>query len=122
MGDMSRMVEAGCAGITDMGSFTVINAGYPGRLNAEVRPANGPGVPTVWTSTYKATNDTQVNVLVDAKGIPPGLYMIAINVRSIGTSRVTSVAVQGWLMIQNPTSPECIERYNRQTPTLVPTP
>lgn len=121
-GDMSRVVEAGCAGITDMGTFTVVNSGYPGRLNAEVRPANGPGVPSVWTSTYKATNDTQISVLVDAKGFPPGLYMVGINVRSTGTSRMTSTVVQGWLMIQYPTTPECVKRYKQQAPTPAPTP
>lgn len=114
VGDMSRVVEAGCAGVTDMGSFTVVNTGYPGRLNAEIKPANGPGVPTVWTSTYTATNSTEVDVLVDAKGIPPGLYMIGINIRAAATDNVTSALVQGWLLIQPPTSPDCVSRYNQQ--------
>jgi hypothetical protein len=112
--ELSRTVEAGCAGITDMGSFTITNHGYPGSLRVEIKPANGPGLPTVWTSTYTATPGTTVDVLVDAKGVPPGLYMIGINVRSVGTPNLSSVLVQGWLIVQNPTSEECISRYNQQ--------
>ncbi len=91
-----------------LGSFTVYNSGYPGHLEVDIRAANAPGRPLVWTSTMRAVDGDEVDVFVDTHGIAPGLYLIAINVRAFGTSRMSSQVVRGWLLLHYPTSPDCI--------------
>ncbi|MCC6904688.1 MAG: hypothetical protein IT326_02525 [Anaerolineae bacterium] len=108
---LTRTAEAGCASRIRMGSFTVENRGYPGPLRVRVEPANAPGTPRVSTSITEAASGTSVEIFVDASGIPPGLYLIAVNLRQVDTDRVTSEVVRGWLLIHYPTSPECIARY-----------
>jgi len=110
--NMTRVVEAGCAGVIDMGSFTVVNAGYPGSLNVVVEPANGPGLPLVATSVQAVSSGDKVDVLVDTRKIQPGLYLIPINLRSVGEKRITSTVVRGWLLLNPPETPECVARFN----------
>jgi len=105
-------VEAGCAGQTRLGEFEVTNTGYPGRLTVQIEPANGPGTAEVWASDVTASEGADVNVFVDATDLDPGLHMIAINLRSAGRQTVSSHVVKGWLLVREPTNPECIERYN----------
>jgi hypothetical protein len=108
---LTRTAEAGCAGAMRLGSFTVRNSGYPGHLDVEIEPANGPGRPQVWTDVDHAISGTDVEVFVDATGIQPGLHLVAINLRAYGTRRMSSHVVRGWLLIHYPTSPECVARY-----------
>lgn len=112
---MTRTAQAGCAGQMRVGSFTVINAGYPGYLEVEIEPANGPGRPLVWTSTDEGVSGTEVEVFVDSTGIEPGLHLIAVNLRTVGSWRISSHAVRGWLLIHYPTSPECVSRFKKQS-------
>jgi len=109
---MSLSLEAGCTGSTKLGTFTVLNSGYPGHLDVEIDPANGPGRPRVWTNIDHAESSTQVDVFVDASGMPPGLHMVAINLRAMGTTRMSSDVVRGWLLIHYPTTPACVNRFN----------
>jgi hypothetical protein len=111
-GGLSRTMEAGCTGPTRLGKFVVLNSGYPGHLEVEIEAANGPGRPTVWTSTDRAESGTEVEVHVDATGMPPGLHMVAINLRAMGTSRMSTDSVRGWLLIHYPTTAACVARFN----------
>lgn len=111
---LTRTAEAGCAGAMELGTFTVRNAGYPGTLEVKVEPANGPGRPLVWTSVDTAENGDEVRVFVDATGVEPGLHLIAINLRTYTTYRVSAHVVRGWLLIHYPTSPECVVRYDEE--------
>ncbi len=110
--NLTRVVEAGCAGVIDMGTFTVVNAGYPGPLSVIVEAANGPGLPLTATSVQSAVSGTKVDVLVDTRKVQPGLYLIPINLRSMGGDRITTTVVRGWLLLHYPTTPECVERFN----------
>jgi len=110
-GGLSRTMEAGCTGPTKLGGFTVLNSGYPGHLSVEIEAANGPGRPTVWTNTDHAESGTQVEVFVDATSMPPGLHLIAINLRAMGSSRMSTDVVRGWLLIHYPTTPACVARW-----------
>ena len=74
----------------------------------DIRAANAPGRPLVWTSPMRAADGDEVDVFVDTHGVAPGLYLIAINVRAFGTSRMSSQVVRGWLLLHYPTSPDCI--------------
>ena len=107
---LTQTAEAGCAGALRLGSFTVLNTGYPGDLEVAVEPVNGPGRPVVWTSTDEAESGTEVEVFVDATGIEPGLHMIAVNLRTVGQALTSSYVVRGWLLLHYPTSPECVAR------------
>ncbi len=109
---MTRTLEAGCTGPTRLGSFVVLNSGYPGHLDVEIEPANGPGRPRVWTSAAAATSGSEVEVFVDATGMPPGLHLIAINLRAYGTRRMSSDVARGWLLIHYPSTPACVARFN----------
>jgi hypothetical protein len=103
---LTKSVEAGCLGPLSLGSFTVLNTGYPGEMEVEVDPVNGPGRPVVWTSTATAKSGTPVEVLVDPSGIDPGLHMIAVNLRTVNSPRISSQVVRGWLLIHYPSSDE----------------
>ncbi len=109
---MTRTMEAGCSGFARLGKFTVRNAGYPGHLEVEIEPVNGPGRPLVWTNTTVAESGTEVEVYVNATGIQPGLHMIAINLRAMGTRRMSTHMVRGWLLVHYPSSPECVARFH----------
>jgi hypothetical protein len=109
---MSRTLQAGCAGMARLGSFTVVTTGSPASLNVEVEAVNGPGLPRTWTSTDTATNGTEVSVFVDARDTEPGLYQIAVNLRAYGEERLTTHALRGWLLVHFPTDPECV--FGRQ--------
>jgi hypothetical protein len=106
---LTQAVEAGCSGPLSLGRFTVLNTGYPGQMHVEVEPVNGPGRPVTWTSTTSATSGTRVEVFVDPGGIDPGLHMVAVNLRTVDTPRLSSQVVRGWLLIHYPTSdtPQC---------------
>lgn len=109
---MSRTAEAGCAGLMRLGSFTVLNTGYPGEMEVEIEPANGPGRPVLWTSATTAESGEEVEIFVDATGIAPGLHMVAVNLRTLNGDRPSSHVARGWLLIHYPTSPQCVAAYN----------
>ncbi len=113
--NMTAIVEAGCGGYMQIGSFTVLNRGYPGVLNASVKPANGPGRPVVGVSADTARSGDEIAVYVDATDAPPGLHLVAINLRAPAGQRISSRVVRGWLFVTYPTRPECIARYRGET-------
>ena len=86
---LARIAEAGCADAVELGSFEVQVLGDPGDPLVEIEPANAPGRPIVATSRSTAHDGDKVDVLVDASGIEPGLYMVAVNLRSQGSLRAT---------------------------------
>lgn len=100
-------VEAGCAAALELGTFTVEAEDLPEDGLVEIEAANAPGRPEVWTDATTAKDGDEVAVMVDATGMEPGLYLIAINLRASGTERLSSSVVRGWLLIHHPTSPEC---------------
>jgi hypothetical protein len=111
---MTRTAEAGCAGVMRMGSFTIVNTGYPGDMAVTIEPANAPGRPVMWTSATTAESGDEVEVFVDATGIAPGLHMMVVNLRSVSGAEgehVSTRAVRGWLLIHYPTSPQCVAAY-----------
>jgi hypothetical protein len=111
---MNRTVEAGCAGLVEMGSFLIINVGFPGEDPAyvEVKPANGPNSPLVWASASTAGIGSTVTVIVDARKAAFGQHLIAVNILSYMQERMTSQAAKGYLILLPPISPECVQRYN----------
>lgn len=108
---LTRVREAGCAGILKMGSFRITLDDAPRNLLVEVQAANAPGRPPAWTSVAQALNDTQVDVYVDATDVDPGLYLIAVNLRAQGTDRLTTKLLRGWLLLHHPSSPECVAAF-----------
>lgn len=120
VGNMTQVVEAGCSGYMKMGAFTVYNSGYPGRLNAEILPANGPGRPFVSVSRQQASSRDSVDIFVDATGVAPGLHLIAVNLQAQGRRTVSTATVRGWLLVTYPSSPECITRYGAAASTPAP--
>lgn len=119
-GGLSKTLEAGCTGQLKLGSFTVRNSGYPGHLEVTIKAANGPGLPPVWVSTETAESGTEVEVFVDSTGLGPGLHVVAINLRAMGTQRMSSDVVRGYLMVHYPTSPACVAGWNNGANELVP--
>lgn len=107
---LMKSVEAGCAGIVQLGSFTVQAADLPEDETVSIEAANAPGRPRVWTSHEEAEDGDEIGVFVDARGMDPGLYLIAVNLRASGTMRISSSVVRGWLLIHHATSPECQAR------------
>ena len=108
---LTKTMEAGCTDETRLGSFTVLNSGYPGHLDVDIVPANAPNTPRIWTNTDRAESGTEVEVFVDARGLAPGLHMVAINLRAMGTSRLSTDTVRGWLLVHYPTTPECVSQW-----------
>lgn len=106
-----QSVEAGCAGILKLGSFTVETEDLPETDVVHIAPANAPGRPQVWTSATEARDGDTIDVYVDARGMKPALYLIAVNLRASGTERISSTVVRGWLLVHFPTTPECKARY-----------
>jgi len=113
--NMTAIVEAGCGGYLQIGSFSVRNAGYPGPLEVQIEPANGPGLPVVGVSQDVAHSGDRIDVFVDATDAPPGLHLVAINLRSTGGTLVSSRVVRGWLFVTYPTTPECKALYEGET-------
>lgn len=112
---MTATIEAGCGGYMPIGSFSIVNRGYPGQLIVSVEPMNGPGRPVVGVSTDTASSGDKVEVYIDATDATPGLHMIAVNLKAAGGERISSLVVQGWLFVTYPTQPECIARYQGET-------
>ncbi len=110
---LTLTMEAGCTGPAKLGSFTVLNSGYPGHLEVAIQPTNGPDRPVVWTGVDHAESGTTVDVFVDATGMPPGLHLVAINLQAMGTLRMSADMVRGFLMIYPPSTPACVDRWNR---------
>src|SRR5690606_6852170 len=106
-----KSIEAGCAGLLELGSFTVQVEDLPDDARVAIEPANAPDRPQIWTSESSAGDGEEITVFVDARGAGPGLYLIAINLRASGSERVTSAVVRGWLLVHHPTTPECKARY-----------
>ncbi|MGF1507429.1 MAG: hypothetical protein ACFB51_20235 [Anaerolineae bacterium] len=110
---LSTTLEAGCRRQLQLGTFEIINAGYPGQaMSVEIIPANGPDLPRVWTSALQGEAGTLVDVFVDARDISPGLHMVAVNLRTDDSYRTTSVTVRGFVLVHYPTTPECVEGFN----------
>lgn len=106
-----KSVEAGCAGLLELGSFTVQVEDLLDDARVAIEPANAPDRPQIWTSESSAGDGDEITVFVDARGAEPGLYLIAINLRASGSERVSSAVVRGWLLVHHPTTPECKARY-----------
>jgi hypothetical protein len=96
----------------ELGTFTIYNAGYPGDLEVEITPTVGPGVPVVAIDATLGKPGQRVRVVVDAREMKPGLYLIPINVRSLNLERVSTDVVRGFLLVNPPTTPDCVQRYN----------
>jgi hypothetical protein len=109
---MTLTMEAGCTGPARLGSFTVLNSGYPGHLDVSIQPANGPGRPLVWTSVDHAESGTIVEVYVDATGLGPGIHVVPINLQAMGSRRLSTDLVRGWLIVHTPTTPACVAKWN----------
>lgn len=120
-GGLSKTLEAGCTGQVRLGSFIVRNSGYPGHLDVDIFPANGPDMPQVWTSTQKAESGTTVEVYADATGLGPGIHMVAINLRAMGTQRMSTDIVRGWILIHYPTTPACVIAWDNGSHDIEPT-
>ncbi len=90
-------------------------AQYPGRLEVQVEPLNGPGRPVVGVSDDTATSGDRISVYIDATDASPGLHMIAVNLKALGGERISSLVVQGWLFVTYPTRAECIARFQGET-------
>ena len=69
---LMKSVEAGCAGIVQLGSFTVQASDLPEGEKVSIEPANAPGRPRVWTSHEEAEDGDEIGVFVDARGMDPG--------------------------------------------------
>jgi hypothetical protein len=109
---LTGTVEAGCAGVMRLGSFVVEVTGAEGQPPpVQLEPANAPGRPLVWTSVTEARDGDEVEVMVDARDIEPGLYLIGVNLRASGTDRVSSAFVRGWLLVHHPSSPICVRQF-----------
>lgn len=108
---LTRTAQAGCAGVMKLGSFTIELTDAVEGQQVTFEPANAPGRPQVWTSAPAAVDGDTVDVYVDGRGVDPGMYLVAINVRSVGAERLSSTVVRGWLMLHYPTTSECVEHY-----------
>jgi hypothetical protein len=108
---LSRVAEAGCAGILKMGSFVVTIEDAPRNTIIDVEAANAPGRPHVWTNLSQAPTGSTIDVYVDATDVTPGLYLIAVNLKAQGSERISTRLVRGWLLLHHPSSPECVAQY-----------
>jgi len=105
---LTRVAEAGCAGILKVGSFVVTIEDAPRNTLIDVEAANAPGRPVVWTNLSQAPTGSTVEVYVDASDVDPGLYLVAVNLRAEGSERFSTRLVRGWLLLHHPSSPECV--------------
>ncbi len=106
--DMTEAVEAFCPTEVRIGRFKVLNEGYPAAFEAQVQPAQGPGIPKVGVSKGLAKSGDQVDVFVWTGDVEPGLHLIAVNMFTFIDGRRISTNVRGWVLAQPPRSPECV--------------
>src|SRR5690606_34656531 len=106
--DMTESVEAYCPVEVSIGTFKVVNEGYPVACEAVVQPAQGPGLPTAADSKNVVTNGDQVDVFVWTGDLEPGLHLVAVNVFAYLEGRRLSTNVRGWVLAQPPTTPGCV--------------
>jgi hypothetical protein len=105
---MTEPVEAFCPTEVLIGQFKVVNEGYPVRFQAEVAPAQGPGLPMVAVSAGLVSSGDDVDVYVWTGNVEPGLHLIAVNVHTFIDGRRVSTNVRGWVLARPPSSPECV--------------
>ena len=106
--DMTEVVEAMCPQEVRVGSFKVVNLGYPAPFEAQVSPAQGLDIPPVAVSSGTAKAGDEVEVFVWTGDVEPGLHLIAVNVFTFIDGQRASTNVRGWVMAQPPTSPACL--------------
>jgi hypothetical protein len=106
--DMTETVEAYCPTEVSIGSFEVINEGYPALFEAQIEPVIGPGIPLTRVSQDTARAGDEITVYVDTSDMEPGLHVIVVNAVTYRSGRRMSANVRGWVLAQPPTSPDCV--------------
>lgn len=97
---MTLEIGQGCQGRYEVGEFTVANTGYPGTFTAAIEPANAPLMPLVEVSSESARSGDDVTVFITTTGLPPGLHLIYVNVRSTIGGQVMAQNLRGFVVVQ----------------------
>lgn len=96
-------VEIGqfCGGRYELGRFTVANTGYPGAFTASIEPANAPLMPLIEVSAQTARSGDNITVYVTTPGLPSGLYILYVNVRTSIGGQLVAQNLRGFLVVQD---------------------
>ncbi len=105
--DMTAQVSVACLHELPLGSFTIVNTGYPLPVALTIDPVNGSDPPFVRVSQRQARVDDTVNVFVNPIGLTtPGQYPVYINVKTTIDKRLVSQSVRGYI-VADQTSTGC---------------
>lgn len=104
--DMTADASMFCPVSLKVGSFQVLNAGYPGtRFSAEVQAVVSPTGPPVEVYPPTAYSGDTVEVYANTTGLGPGLYVIYVNVTAIIGGDLVAQMVQGNVVINDVQGP-----------------
>ena len=97
--DMSVQTSVNCPGSVDVGTFDVVNSGYPGRFTADVQAVSPPGGPALEVYPPRVRNGDTVQVYADTTALPPGLHVIFVNVTTTIGDQFVAEMIQGYIVV-----------------------
>lgn len=98
--DMTEEISMFCSDSVLVGSFDVLNSGYPGTsFTAEVEAVSAPNGPLVEAYPPSVRSGETVEVYADVTGLSPGLYLVYTNVTTTIGGQLVAQLMQGYVVV-----------------------
>jgi hypothetical protein len=98
-GQMSANVAMPCLKRTPLGTFSVVNIGYPANITLTVQPVNGADPPFIEAKPTKVKAGDQISLFVNPVGLnAPGQYPLYVNVKAIIGGKPFSRSVEAYVI------------------------
>ncbi len=97
--NMSVQAGVNCPGSMVVGTFDVVNSGYPGHFTADVQAISPPGGPELEVYPPRVRDGDTVQVYADTTALPPGLHVIFVNVTTTIGDQIVAEMIQGYIVV-----------------------
>lgn len=99
--DMTGSASTLCPARIAVGRFKIENTGYPGAFSVTVEPAESPLGPQVSLSREALGSGQSVDVFADTTGLPVGMHIIYINVRTTIGGELKAQNLRGFVLVED---------------------
>src|SRR5690606_30384901 len=97
---MTAEASFACPDSIQVGTFDVVNSGYPGGFTATVEAPVSPVGPAVEVYPPEVTSGETVTVFADTTGLAPGVHTIYVNVTATIGGDLVSEMIQGYVVVR----------------------
>ncbi len=96
-------LAAFCPRVVAVGTFEVINSGWPAPLTVSLEPQNvpGTGAPLIYVSTDQVQVGEAATLYADVSATAPGEYLLVVNLRAVYGERPISGHARLLLRVEN---------------------